>query len=348
MVAGTRAWSGVRKNRKERCFNARMKFRIEKDSSIPVGTQVKERIRIGLSLGELRAGDTLPSIRDLESATGIGRAIIRKAYLELEEQGILEIKHGRRVTISESVQPRANETGLRLKLDAFIQETLTKAGELRLNEVSFARYLLSRAVEQSRESNQLIYLDRSKNAATAAAAAISRLWDIPITAVSFDELPGLLKRAADCPRKVITSYYRLDEALTMVKKLGLEKVVGVIPTGWVLSEEMKARIRKVPKGNKVLLIAEEDEYKRNGQSFADVYQKEFSDHKLSFVVAPMKDEQTVAAALRSPKYKLVIMSNHLWDELPEACIKNRKLMHPVFEVDKSALEQARVRVGILQ
>lgn len=58
--------------------------------------QIKERIKIGLALGELRPGATLPSIRDLEQQLGAGRAIIRNAYLDLQESGILDMKHGRR------------------------------------------------------------------------------------------------------------------------------------------------------------------------------------------------------------------------------------------------------------
>jgi DNA-binding transcriptional regulator YhcF (GntR family) len=323
-----------------------MKFRIEKDSPIPVGTQIKERIRIGLTLGELKAGDVLPSIRDFELETGTGRAIIRKAYLDLQKQGILEIRHGRRVSISDSVTARAHDKGLRERLEKFTQETLRKAAEHQLNEVSFARYLLSRAIEQVRESNQLIYADRSKRVALATAATISGFWDLPVGAASFHELPDLLRNHSDCPQKIITSYYRLDEVLKLVKKHGRERSIEVIPTAWAMSEDMKSRILKLPTGSKVLLVAEKDDWERNGQTFADLYEREFPG--LSFAVAPMKSHQTLEAAVASQKYALIIPSNAIWDQLPESYIRNRKLMNPAFEITKPALEEARTKVGILQ
>jgi DNA-binding transcriptional regulator YhcF (GntR family) len=311
-----------------------------------VGTQIKERIRIGLMLGELKAGDVLPSIRDFELETGTGRAIIRRAYLDLQKQGILEIRHGRRVSISDSVTSTAHDKGLREKLEKFTHETLRKAAQLQLNEVSFARYLLSRAMEQGRESNQLIYADRSKRVAQATAASIGGFWDLPVGAASFHELPDLLRGHSECPQKIITSYYRLDEVLKLVKKHGRERAIGVVPTAWAMSEEMKTKIMKLPPGSKVLLVAEKDDYERNGQTFADLYERDFPG--LSFAVVPMKNQQTLEAAVTSPKFAMVIPSNAIWDHLPETFLRNKKLMNPVFEITKPALEEARIKVGILQ
>jgi DNA-binding transcriptional regulator YhcF (GntR family) len=325
-----------------------MKLHIEKDSPIPVGTQIKERIRIGLSFGELKAGDTLPSIRDLEAETGTGRAIIRKAYLELQEQGILEISQGRRVSVSESIVTRKHETGLKKKLDGFTQETLQKAAELQVNEVSLARYLLSRAMDQSRESQQLVFVDRSKYVADKVATAISGLWDLPVSPVMLENLKDVLKQKSNGTRKILTSYYRLGEVLTLVKKLKLEREIDVIPTGWVMGERMRVRMRKIAKGSTVLLITEENDYKRNGQAFAEIFEKDFADRDLSFVVAPKTGEQTVVDALDSPEYAQIILSNHLWDILPEEQKKHRKMMHPEFDVSMPSLEAARVKIGILQ
>jgi DNA-binding transcriptional regulator YhcF (GntR family) len=325
-----------------------MQFRLEKDSPIPIGTQIKERIRIGLSLGDLRAGDTLPSIRDLEAATGIGRAIIRKAYVALRDEGVLEIRHGRRVTVSDSVLSRTNEDGLRERLDQLLQETLQKAAKLRLNEVSFARYLLSRAMEQSRQNHLLMFVDRSQNVANAAAATISGLWDIPVAPVSFAELPNLLRSSSGTARKMLTNYYRLDQVTSLVRELGLSKKVSIIPTGWFMSEAMKNRVREVDEGSRILLIAEEDDFKKDGQSFAEAYEKEFADRRLNFLVVPARGENTVDAGLRSSKYALVIVSSTIWDRLPAPLKKNAKLMRPSFDLNKSTLEEARIKVGILQ
>src|SRR5690242_21960831 len=85
-----------------------MKFVIQQDSSVPLHAQIKERIKTALAFGELRPGDTLPSIPDLEQQLGIGRAIVRRAYLELQDCGIRDIRHGRRGGINETLQIRAD------------------------------------------------------------------------------------------------------------------------------------------------------------------------------------------------------------------------------------------------
>jgi GntR family transcriptional regulator len=325
-----------------------MKLHIEKGSSIPIGTQIKERVRIGLSLGELKAGDTLPSIRDLEAETGTGRAIIRKAYLELQEQGILEISQGKRVSISESSVTRKHESGLKKKLDGVVEKILQSAVSLQVNEVSLARYLLSQALEKNRQSNHLIFVDRSMNVANKAAASISKLWDLPVAPVTLEALRDVLRDEANGTQKILASYYRIGEVIPLVKKLKLEEKIEVIPIGWVMGEMMRIRMRKIPRGSTVLLITEESDYKRNGQAIAEIFEKGFADRGLSFVVTPRKGEETVLEALDSPEYAQLILSNHLWDILPDEQKKHRKMMCPEFDVSKDSLETARVKIGILQ
>ncbi|MER6670799.1 FadR/GntR family transcriptional regulator [Amycolatopsis japonica] len=56
--------------------------------------QVVERIKAHVEESGLRAGDKLPSERDLAERLGVSRASIKQAIVVLEVQGLLESRHG--------------------------------------------------------------------------------------------------------------------------------------------------------------------------------------------------------------------------------------------------------------
>ncbi|MCT2588120.1 FadR/GntR family transcriptional regulator [Actinophytocola gossypii] len=56
--------------------------------------QVVDRIRAHVAESGLRAGDRLPSERDLAERLGVSRASVKQAIVVLEVQGLLDVRHG--------------------------------------------------------------------------------------------------------------------------------------------------------------------------------------------------------------------------------------------------------------
>ncbi len=61
----------------------------------PLYLQVKEQIRHRIAVGELKAGDDIPSIRQLAADIRVSVITIKRAYLELELEGVIQTRHGR-------------------------------------------------------------------------------------------------------------------------------------------------------------------------------------------------------------------------------------------------------------
>jgi hypothetical protein len=233
-------------------------------------------------------------------------------------------------------------------LDDLVEDMLQRVLKLDVNDISFARYFLSKTIENARTGYRLLYVDRSRAVAMRNADQIAKLWNVPVSPASFAELPELLRVHGSTLRWILTSFYREDQVLSLVKGCKANKSIKVIPIRSSFAPEMAERIRALPTGSKILLLAEPEEYERSGQSFADAYQRSLGDPQLRFTVKPMASKSTLAQALESSKYQLVVVSNPIWEQLPEATRKQPKLMRPVFEMDKSSLEEARLRAGILQ
>jgi DNA-binding transcriptional regulator YhcF (GntR family) len=324
-----------------------MKFAIQQDSSIPVHVQIKERIKTALLFGELRPGDTLPSIRDLEQELGIGRAIVRRAYLELEECGILDIRHGRRVSINEYLQIRADHSVTK-ELETLVDETLRRARKLGVSHSSFAKLLLIRAMELDRKQLSYLFVDTSKALADEIARQISRMWEVPISGASLAELPELLRSEDHQIHRIIVTYYRYDEVSALVKRLQKREHAEVVPVSVRFTEDMMKQINSLPSSSKVLLVAEDNEYRRHGkQPFADAYTELFGEHDVEFAVRPASSFADLKQIATRNGYALTIVSNSIWDRLPPVARKTSSVTHPRFEVDRTSLEQARISAGVI-
>lgn len=95
----------------------------EKDGR-PLYAQIVWQIKQQLARGDIRSGDELPSVRELADSLDINMHTVRRAYLELRDQGILSLRLGRRARILRRPPPEpAGESDIQTRLE----ETVTEA-----------------------------------------------------------------------------------------------------------------------------------------------------------------------------------------------------------------------------
>ncbi|KIL38532.1 transcriptional regulator [Gordoniibacillus kamchatkensis] len=73
----------------------------EFNASKPIYLQLADRIHRQIISGELKAGEKLPSIRDMGIKYSMNPNTVQRAYSELEREGILETKRGQGTFVSE-------------------------------------------------------------------------------------------------------------------------------------------------------------------------------------------------------------------------------------------------------
>lgn len=323
-----------------------MKIGIDSELPTPFHSQIKERIKIALALGELRPGDTLPSIRDLEKELGIGRSIIRRAYLELQENGMLEIRPGRRITVNGSLTLKTDKE-LIDKLERLIAQTLEQVRKLNVASSSFGKLLLARSLEQDRRRLSYLLVDPSEVVAQKIARQISQLWEVPIHAASIDALPALLKSGNHHIHKIIVPYYQYEEVREMAEIVHRREHVEVVPVSIKFTKEMFKQVRNLPHGSTVLFVTTASDFDLRGQSFAHAFHEAFRNYPVKFLVRPLGNVRDITDWSFSKKYSLVMIGNSIWDTLPTEIRKLKNVTHPNIEIDKSLLEQARLSAGII-
>ncbi|MCC3373766.1 GntR family transcriptional regulator [Cohnella sp. REN36] len=73
----------------------------EFNASKPIYLQLADRIHRQIISGELKAGEKLPSIRDMGIKYNMNPNTVQRAYSELEREGILETKRGQGTFVPE-------------------------------------------------------------------------------------------------------------------------------------------------------------------------------------------------------------------------------------------------------
>jgi GntR family transcriptional regulator len=76
-------------------------FLSPKDSR-PMYLQIMDQIKQKIYTGDWPAGQALPSIRELSASTKVSVITVKRAYTELEEQGVIVTQAGRGSFVAES------------------------------------------------------------------------------------------------------------------------------------------------------------------------------------------------------------------------------------------------------
>jgi GntR family transcriptional regulator len=65
--------------------------------------QIIEQIRQRVAVGDWPAGEQLPSIRELASDLGVSVITVKRAYFELEREGVILTQHGKGSVVADGV-----------------------------------------------------------------------------------------------------------------------------------------------------------------------------------------------------------------------------------------------------
>lgn len=318
-----------------------MDFVIDKHSALPAHAQIQEQIKLALLLGRLRPGDTLPSIRDVEKQVGVSRNIVRKAYLELQSSGILDLRQGKGVLVEKnlSYSDRGRVYGESEELSRDLIARLRKRG---ICPSAFARYLYQQARESETKMPFLVFADATKWLATERAARISAIWQMHVPAVSLEELAAMDRNRLRSIQKILTNYLRLDQVQHIVKNTGIE----VIPLGLNFTQESIDEFSRLPANSSVVLVLDDRDYS-SLRLIIESYRKILLVRPSSIESIPRSKIKDFHAFVKTTHYQKVIFSNRVWEEVPADLRKHPKVTHPHMEADLASLEGARIRAGVI-
>lgn len=100
---------------------------IDTRDSTPIYAQIERALRAAIASGRLRAGDQLPTVRELAVDLRVNANTVARVYSDLERQGVLETRRGVGSFVSASPARARPATEHQRRLKAFVTRVLADA-----------------------------------------------------------------------------------------------------------------------------------------------------------------------------------------------------------------------------
>jgi GntR family transcriptional regulator len=100
---------------------------IDPRDSTPIYAQIERALRAAIATGRLKAGDQLPTVRQLAVDLQINANTVARVYADLERQGVLETRRGVGSFVSASPEQARPPDEHQRRLTAFVTRVLADA-----------------------------------------------------------------------------------------------------------------------------------------------------------------------------------------------------------------------------
>jgi GntR family transcriptional regulator len=104
-------------------------FRLDAHSGVPVYRQMIDQVLAAIATDRLRAGDQLPTVRQVAVDLAINPNTVMRAYREMEIRGILDTQQGAGTFIAEQQKAASSEERSR-QLTQIAGEFVARAGSM--------------------------------------------------------------------------------------------------------------------------------------------------------------------------------------------------------------------------
>ena len=112
-------------------------MKIDPGTQVPLYEQVAAELRRAIADGEVRPGQRMPLAKDLAAVLGVNKNTVLRALRQLRDEGLLEFRRGRGITVAGTPERGAVLSKVR-ELVAFGREQGYRPEELiaMINEIS--------------------------------------------------------------------------------------------------------------------------------------------------------------------------------------------------------------------
>lgn len=117
-----------------------MEIIISSSSSRPIYEQITSQIKNQIIVGELKAGEQLPSIRSLANSLRVSAITTKRAYADLEAAGFIETVQGKGSFVAGGNAELLREERLR-EVEGHLARAIDAAGALDLTQAELIEML---------------------------------------------------------------------------------------------------------------------------------------------------------------------------------------------------------------
>lgn len=113
-----------------------MFFEINPSNGVAIFEQISRQVKYAVANGGLRAGDLVPSVRDLATKLAVNPNTVARAYRDLQADGFLEMIRGEGLRVTKQAIDRSRKHRAKLLSDR-IRQVVIEAKQSGITEDEF-------------------------------------------------------------------------------------------------------------------------------------------------------------------------------------------------------------------
>jgi DNA-binding transcriptional regulator YhcF (GntR family) len=314
---------------------------IDKQSPIPWHEQIKDQVRLALAIGDLKPGDYVPSIRQVDSRLKVGLATIRRAYEDLARSGLLTLERGRGAFVSKGAANLGDGVAI-AEYEKFFATVHSGMQKRRLVPSAFARFFFSRTLLSEQENPSIAVVEESATLAEDYVQQLRHAWQLPIAALSLPVLSAMPAEKRKTMRCLLSDYY----VIGLMKGLLRGQQVTMIPLEVEFGPEMNTDLGTLPRRSSVAVVLADSEHEHKVHFIRELFEKSYRNNQLRFQII-RHSEADLPALLADRKLARVYVGNLIWDALEPSTKASPRIRRPRLRITDACVKRAWTQIGVI-
>jgi DNA-binding transcriptional regulator YhcF (GntR family) len=229
-----------------------IKWRIDKSNKVPLYLQLKDLIKYYISTGAIKDNHQLPGVNTLGSELGVNFETVRKAYKELEKEGLISMERGRGtyVTLHNAKMPKVSSD---VHPESDPQEAL-RIGIRRLlragTEAKQIKKIVANVIDEiEREGSQqaVVFAECNLYQVREISRVLKNYLNLSVKPVLVDNLKSEVETILKGPEQllaVITTGFHINEIRRMLEGISVDTHVLITSMSSETRQKLLAYDRK--------------------------------------------------------------------------------------------------------
>lgn len=314
-----------------------IKWFIDKNNKVPLYLQLKDLIKYYISTGAIQADNQLPAVNTLAQELGINFETVRKAYKELEKDGLLSMKRGQGTHVILHNVP-SHSVKSAINVEGGLLETIKSAVKKHLQDgmsLEEAKKIIDQAFDEVSTvgvKQEIIFTECNALQITEISQLLENYLDRPIKPVLLqdlkDELENILPEASQA-LTIITTGFHSNEVRE--KTMNLPVNIHVLITH--MSAETRRKLDAFGKKSRFGFICRDQE---SIHFYKDVLKVELDNPELDLTGAISAERSKVKAMLKS--VDVLLVSPPAYEEIKSIAPPKLPIFNVFDQVDSMSLK----------
>jgi len=325
-------------------------FFLDKKNKVPLYLQLRDQIMYYISTGSLAVHEQLPPVKVLAKTLNINFQTVRKAYKELANNGLLDIKHGEGTFISltnssvrRTTTLNRNGTSSQPDIQSRFADSSEELIEQYLREgldLADAKTILDKAlaeIELSRVAPLIVFAECNQFQIKQISEILEKELKLPVKPMRITDLEKQIPLLIDNGRRIniVTTGFHVNEVRNAVGNMPIQ--IDILITN--LNPEIRRQLERVGEKGKYSFICRD---KESAILYKDLLKAELGYEQIHLTSCTLSETEKVRNILNSSD--VLLSAPSVYEEVRKLA-PPEKAVYNVFErVDPMSLKVVKDRI----